>query len=54
MAADLAVWSHDLLTTDPDRLLAEGRCLATMLAGEVVFGALEEAMPGREPGQARP
>jgi predicted amidohydrolase YtcJ len=35
--ADIAVWSHDLLETDPDTLLRAARCDLTLLDGEIVY-----------------
>ena len=37
--ADIAVFSHDLLTCDPDEILSDARCVLTILGGAIVHDA---------------
>jgi predicted amidohydrolase YtcJ len=43
LAADVAVFSRDLLTASPDEILHDTRCDLTILGGEVVYDRAGEA-----------
>ena len=51
LAADVAVFSRDLLAASPEEVLADTVCDLTLLGGEIVHDRLGEAGAGVAPHQ---